>query len=619
MTSIVNQGMIEGLVSIGLGQPPKISWEPCEMALRPVLAGLAEHRLVVPALDGSEGEKALFARTGLGLLVANVIGHSSPDVWPEKGLRRTASIAMELGSVASAIIQKFFFCERYVEEFIVAMRPAEVQSPTDGEQAQAREMSEEESMLLIFLWSALEGLNRLGLTEGSIHKCIAETLNNMGDHVYGSHMSQQLEAELPGCVNSSDFALLAEKLYPEGQDDSGSDGEPSDEKSADPSSAQPECGAGAQGTAVGAVDPQPSSSQPAGSAGTQETSAGAGDHQRNEDPSGAPAASNSEPASDDGTTTGQPAGAVDKDGLTPTEPSNSALQAEGLAPGNGPTEANAETQFGLAESTAEAADEAEAEADQCHAYLCFAGDALATNEGEPSGMQVVNNSQLVTTLMRVLQDKREHPVGHAMQGTRISASRMWRLRRLGDPRVFKKSVPLTGIDLSLQVLVDRSGSMKGTIREALESAFAIVDALRRISGTKVALSCFPGMSTYTREILPFGGALGDARAVLHGMTASGGTPLAAAMTQLLPSILNQRSDRKCLLVITDGEPADEDAAIAEVKRYELMGVEVLGIAIGQGLETKIRTIIPRSVGVDGVGDLHTGIERMFRSEMLQKA
>ena len=64
--------------------------------------------------------------------------------------------------------------------------------------------------------------------------------------------------------------------------------------------------------------------------------------------------------------------------------------------------------------------------------------------------------------------------------------------------------------------------------------------------------------------------------------ASGGTPLFGALFWAVDALLQQREERKLLLVVTDGEPYQVDACKEAIRRCWLVGIEAMSWDSGAG-------------------------------------
>jgi cobaltochelatase CobT len=161
----------------------------------------------------------------------------------------------------------------------------------------------------------------------------------------------------------------------------------------------------------------------------------------------------------------------------------------------------------------------------------------------------------VTVLLRELQDVKRRPFIRAASGPKVSVTQVWRLKRLGDVRVFKKRVAASGIDAAVAILLDRSGSMRDNgFETAVEVVHAFILALQRISGVKTSLDVFPGAVAESEQVLEFKQNLNAVTKHLRSIEPDGGTPTGTAMATRLARLIETRAEKKIMVVVTDGMP-----------------------------------------------------------------
>ena len=679
MNSHINQTMIEGLLSVGLGRKPEVHWEPISNRVEPVLNALSDRRIALPQLQGGETENRLLSRTGLGLLATNVAAIPNFDsAWPEQeGMQRLATVAMELGAVGAKVVTNFFFCERYIQSFVEELEMRMLVSMAE----QAPESKIEVSPLeLVFFAAMHHALMRSASADGELSRTVIDVLNGLRTEET-SQLLMCLDDGLPQCKNSEDYANLARRLFPESQS-----GEQSD---ASQKQGQKQQGLGSGQAPQNAQDPgQPSgsdngqagqdsggaqapgecnsaatsgsqavNSQPLKGAQASSESPDSGKGQGGEDSSGAQASGESNSAdmsdgqaghgpsdsanqdnADKATSDAQPANSAEtvdskacsangeaaKEGEPASDSAKSAVigqlaldgqQDQECAQATGQSQADPsalqQEGFAVASSDAQAAD-GTIDSDATSWFL--GGDSLIARRDDMCEVGTVCDGRLVSTLLRVFQDKKPKSNGYVPAGPRVAANRMWRLKHLGDVAVFRKPQPRSGIDISVQILLDTSASMAKSLKCASDVTIALAEAMARTSGAKCSLAVFPAAGAYTQTILPFGGQVSKARRTMQTVRAAGGTPLGPAMADVIPYLERQRTMRKLLLVITDGEPGNSCEVLNQMKRAQERDIEVIGIGIGEQLEGQLKRLIPRSAVVKTVHDLAPALEQVFRDE-----
>jgi len=143
----------------------------------------------------------------------------------------------------------------------------------------------------------------------------------------------------------------------------------------------------------------------------------------------------------------------------------------------------------------------------------------------------------------------------------------------GNPRIFRREAEQTGLNTAVHILLDVSGSMSGApIVLARQACFAVAKALENIKGVNPAVTAFPAMAS-TSSVFPI---MRHGQKVPDGfdISASGGTPLAAALWWVLQTLMPLSEQRKVVLVITDGIPDNLQAAHKALVMAQKLGIEV---------------------------------------------
>jgi hypothetical protein len=225
--------------------------------------------------------------------------------------------------------------------------------------------------------------------------------------------------------------------------------------------------------------------------------------------------------------------------------------------------------------------------------------------------------KLVTVLLRALQALKRRPFLLSAAGPRIATSQLWRLKQLGDTRVFRKRAGAIGVDAAISVLLDRSGSMKEHgFEQAVEVTQAFLLALQRINGVRTSLDVFPGTESVSEEILAFGQNVGASRDRLAAIEPDGGTPTGSAIAHRLRRLLAIRARKRLMVVITDGKPDAPEVALAEavIAQAGMLGVQVIGVGIGVALGH----LFPASVSVNAVAELPDALAALFENELARR-
>ena len=271
-----------------------------------------------------------------------------------------------------------------------------------------------------------------------------------------------------------------------------------------------------------------------------------------------------------------------------------------------------------AATPAEVVEQAEAEqGEDLSAVLC-GGDELAVAEDNASrSLLDAVPARLVSVLLRELQDLKRRPFLRAASGAKVAASQVWKLKRLGDVRVFKKRAPASGIDAAVSILLDRSDSMQDNgFEAAVEVVHAFILALQRISGVRTSLDIFPGTVAASEQVLEYKQNLNAVSKRLRSITPDGGTPTGTALATRLEMLLATRAEKKVIVVVTDGQPHFEELPLAHavIARALAQGVDVIGIGIG----IEVGHLFPMSINVREVGDLPDALTELFEGDFAKR-
>jgi uncharacterized protein YegL len=158
------------------------------------------------------------------------------------------------------------------------------------------------------------------------------------------------------------------------------------------------------------------------------------------------------------------------------------------------------------------------------------------------------------------------------------------------------------------------------IVDAAKAALACTQALERISKVKTSIEMFPGFAgdvDNTVTLQAFGQSARQVVKRVSEVDAEGGTPLAEALHEAIPRLLAQRVKKRFAFLITDGIPNNKVAALAEIEKAEAMGVEFVGIGIGE-YGVAIEGLTPFSVCINEASELPDAFEKLFRGNLALK-
>jgi len=164
--------------------------------------------------------------------------------------------------------------------------------------------------------------------------------------------------------------------------------------------------------------------------------------------------------------------------------------------------------------------------------------------------------------------------------------------------VFKRRFEEEGIDSSVVILIDCSGSMNKRGVALVNAVAAVGDALAA-ANVPFAIVCFRGTKSVVKT---FGEPWKRFRGNLKNLMLSGLTYDIDAIA-LAQKLLRSRSEsRRLIFAITDGCGTDPAGAAAQVKTGVRMGIDMIGVGIGYDVS---RVYGPNCIRVDSVDDLST--------------
>jgi len=232
----------------------------------------------------------------------------------------------------------------------------------------------------------------------------------------------------------------------------------------------------------------------------------------------------------------------------------------------------------------------------------------------------VTTSRLRGQLGNLLQAATESSSFLGRRGRRVDDRQIHRLA-LKDPRVFVTREEVVDIDTYVHILVDGSGSMdyangSGSPRRiemAMAAAFASCLALESIHGVTRECTSF---SSYNETVTKLCKTTDRAKPSMFAPMANCGTPLAEALMAIAPDVALNKSARKLVVVLTDGEPDCEVKAKKMIDLYTRSGVEMVGIGI---CTMAVTDLFPASQVIDDVSNLPAAFTKALGRVLVQRA
>ena len=265
------------------------------------------------------------------------------------------------------------------------------------------------------------------------------------------------------------------------------------------------------------------------------------------------------------------------------------------------------------------------------AMLTSMEDPPVLSEAVPFLSEIEDNGEIVQRVKRetialrrklttALESQTLSQCWEGYAGERLSNLGALRLP-MGDLNIFERETRRTNVDVAIQLLLDRSGSMQEEERIALaiDACTALGLALGQIDGVQIATAAFPaGEINCDRNVLVLNGfseSVSRRAGRIAAVRADGAnTPLADAMLFGQYSLLSTKATRRILLPITDGEPDSRSAVAEVVASCARWGVEVMGVGIGLDISSQI----PDSIRIDKVEELPQRMFEMMTNRLVLK-
>lgn len=219
--------------------------------------------------------------------------------------------------------------------------------------------------------------------------------------------------------------------------------------------------------------------------------------------------------------------------------------------------------------------------------------------------------KLGAKLRDMLEARVQTLVSYGRRGLRMGSQRL-AAAKSGNLNVFRKTEEGDDLSTAISLVVDMSGSMnyrlsaKAKRREAAAAAaFAVAETLAKFD---VAFS-WVNFGDITQSIKRFHEPWRKQRHS-HLTSDLGGTGMDQPLLMLLPELAERPEERKLFLVVTDGEPNDEDSVCASLALMPMLGVEVAMLFIGDDgrqLERSLRRLGITVARADRPEDLAAGI------------
>ena len=640
-----NHAVIEGIINLAIGVKPDIQWVDEPFTIDSLATSIRADQLVVPISRSIEGREVRM-RVAVAAQAAIAASNAHQTDWPNVQPARKAAALLEMGAVVKSMISRLSMTEKSLSELVVELVTHEcVGSDVDTESTTGLSLK----LLLVYLCTMRTVMHDGQKCQEGVTDDKTELQNSLSKSVVlltaalpeFNAIDDCISKELAACTTSADYAKLALKLFPESTSIGESDGvgEVEDERLHQRPTSKGEHPGDEQchpqdRQAIGTAE---NPDQEPGNSGIHQDSA-LGQVEKDQEYENPASANDAAPSVDSNVKLGSAnLNKLDEKSQSnlPMTPQGESVVSEKAQEQGSNTEALVKavviedrTQFDPDDDDGSTVNghvlvlaEANSSEDALKETIYIGFGAGGNEDADPlpppsRSVHSAVDGRLIIAMQKALQDRKVKNVGLTLGGSRVDAQRLWRLPALGDARVFRKATPRTGVSASIEVLLDRSKSMELVIQLACRITLALAEGFKRVPGTKTAIDLFPGTGSRPMNLLPFGGQISRARDQVSSIKATGSTPLAQAVAGIMPTLLQQKTERKILLIFSDGRPNDVKDAMAAINRCIAQGNEVLAIALApQGRE--LEGIVQHSVLVNSIDGLPSAFTSLFTGQILR--
>lgn len=222
--------------------------------------------------------------------------------------------------------------------------------------------------------------------------------------------------------------------------------------------------------------------------------------------------------------------------------------------------------------------------------------------------QALDEAEAATAALRnrltqLVQSQAKTKRKTSRHGRRLNDRKLHRIKS-GNTRVYKKVSRKKAVNTTVQVLLDRSSSMRDGMSVASQSTLALTAAMKKIPHLSVGASFFPGLGQSAATVLTdHEQQMYQTAGYYPAVDAYGSTPLLEALMWSGDTLFERKEERKILIVITDGTPdgyGECQNAIADLKRG---GIEVYGLGIDVNLKMMTELFNGEMTIIEDVGEL----------------
>ena len=250
-------------------------------------------------------------------------------------------------------------------------------------------------------------------------------------------------------------------------------------------------------------------------------------------------------------------------------------------------------------------------------------DAVPLDRQLGSGTDIIQRLRAETNAVRrktqaVLETEARSSFMYGRSGNRLDCRRLWKVRT-GDTRVFEKKIEGHKQDTAIQLLIDRSTSMRNRICVATDAALAVALAMDGVQGVTTSVAAFPytqkGNADDVLLISEFGESFRKVASRFPAVGVQGCTPMAEALLWSGYHLHATTQNRKILFVITDGQPDTQKSATDVISSLEQSGVEVMGL----GINVDVSHLFATSGLLNDINELAMTVFNMLKEKLAKAA
>ena len=220
------------------------------------------------------------------------------------------------------------------------------------------------------------------------------------------------------------------------------------------------------------------------------------------------------------------------------------------------------------------------------------------------------------SLHGLLQGVRAVRRTHRETGRKLD-SRLVTSAMLGNTRLFKHKSKAVDVSSAFTILLDSSGSMSRSVKEAEAAVVSMLYALDGIQGVTTSAYHFPHAAHNSVGLLK--GREQTLRTAIgthqFGIGTQGCTPLCESLWPALADLTSAKADRHVLVIATDGQPDDMASARAMIQSAKDDDIIVIGIGFGDASDHMMKSLFG-DIGVS-VGSVSALRSKLF--EVTRKA